>query len=253
VQLAVPWRGEIVDPSGQDPPTDGPASAAMVLEAFGINVQTSDLIALAQEWQPTWSPSEPLRFTTLTRIGGRGSLRPQGPVYGTGGDEWTPELARDYLRRGYPIVALLHPSFLPGEPSDANRPDRYVVLIGYDGDEFLYHDPTVPAATGRRISSARLEAAWANAVPPRDGAAFGYGSSVSSLVSVIPKPVPPTATPVPPLPVPTSALAPLPTPAPQATVAPMQLGVFGPMHPALVGLFSLLGALLGFAIFRLAR
>ena len=43
----VPWRSQLVDPSGASLTTDGPASLGMILEAYGVMVGTADLEALA--------------------------------------------------------------------------------------------------------------------------------------------------------------------------------------------------------------
>src|SRR5439155_13303603 len=94
------------------PPTDGPASLGMLLEAYGVVADTADLEALAQVLEGQASAKSP-RLATLVRIGERGSLRPLGPAYGTGGDEWSATLARDYVRRGYPVLALVSPALLP--------------------------------------------------------------------------------------------------------------------------------------------
>jgi hypothetical protein len=249
VVLAVPWRGVLVDPARAAPTTDGLASLAMVLEAFGVTVGTADLQSLAETWQEASDPSETVRLSTLTRIGERGSLRPLGPARGVGGGNWTAALARDYLGRGYPVIALVRSSFLPGGSTEGAQSDRYVTLVGFEGDELLYHDPATPDGLERRVKPAELDKGWASATPPRQGIALGFGASVIGLLNGSAE-VKAEATSVPA----EVALPPAdPKPQPQVSVQEAGQGLPGGIHPALVGFLTLLAGGLGFVVSRLAR
>jgi hypothetical protein len=255
VVLAVPWRSQLVDPSGASLTTDGPASLGMILEAYGVVVGTADLEALAASWQEPWTPSQPVRLETLTRIAQRGSLRPLGPSYGTGGDEWTAAVARDYIKRGYPVLALVRPAFISSAAADPNQPDRYVVLMGFDEDALLYHDPSSPDGAARRVSPAELDLAWANAAPARQGVAPGFGTNLTGLLDPTARQASATA-------VATATAQPLPT-LPVLATATSEAGVViqradvasggGGMHPALLVFLAALMGGVGFVLARLLR
>ena len=259
--LAVPWRGLPVGPTEVARAADGPASLGMILEAFGVGVGTPDLDALTTEWQRPSSPTESVQLATLIRIGERGSLRPLGPAFGSGGDEWTAALARDYLRRGYPVLALVQPALLSDLPRPATaasaeavlpaavaQPARYVVLMGLEGEYLLYHDSATPDGAARRVLAADLDRAWAGVNPSRPGAAFGFGTGVVGLLdpsrqaSGTPAATAPAAT------------APAVSAAPRIEVVAQ--GVDQPsapsgFHPAVLAFFTLLGAAASYLVARL--
>jgi hypothetical protein len=248
--LTIPWRGHLADPAGEQPSTDGTAALSAILAGYGVNAGTEELTALAESWQGPWGPREAVRLTTLVRIASRGSLRPLGPAYGTGGDEWSAAVARDYLRRGYPILALVSPALLPGAPSDQALPDRYIALIGFEGDELVYHDPVTSDGMARRLTAVELDRAWSSAAPPRQGAAFGFGTNVIGLLNLLPRQAAPTATAA----APTATAIPqaTPTPEPAAVARPVQQGV-GDVHPLLLGFVLMIASGIGFGVSRLVR
>ena len=255
VVLAVPWRSQLVDPSGASLTTDGPASLGMTLEAYGVVVGTADLEALAASWQEPWSSSQPVRLDTLTGIAQRGSLRPLGPSYGTGGDEWTAAVARDYIKRGYPILALVRPAFISSAAAGPDQPDRYVVLMGFDGDVLLYHDPSSPDGAARRVPPAELDLAWANAAPARQGVALGFGTNLAGLLDPTGRQASATAAatataqPLPTLPVLGTATSEAGAVAQRADAA----GGGGGIHPALLVFLAALTGGVGFVLARLLR
>ena len=150
----------------------------MILEAYGVNVKSADLQALGEKSQESLEPGDALRMETLTRLSERASLRTVGS-----GVEWNAAVARDYLRRGYPVLAFVRPGLLfdpPLERAPAD-PDRYIVLVGFDGDQLLYQDPSSESGE-HSVAPQILDRAWAAAAPPRQGQAFGFGSNWTSLI-----------------------------------------------------------------------
>jgi len=251
VLLAVPWRSQL-GPVGLGPSTDGAASIGMILEAFGVTAGTADLQALAETWQPSWGPTEPVQLRTLVRIGERGWLHPLGPTVGSVDGEWSAALARDLLRRGYPVLALVRPELL-SPPASTGQPDRYVVLMGFEGDHLLYHDPYSPDGAARKALSADLDQAWESAIRPRQGMAFGFGASVAGLLDSAARQVP-TATAAKP-----AASVVSEAPPPTATAQPITESVEvasstpGGLHPALMAFLAILTGGVGFVLARLLR
>jgi hypothetical protein len=253
VRLDVPWRGDLVDPSGAEPTMDGIAALGIILETFGVSAGNADLQALAETWQPGPSGS-PIGLDTFARIAQRGSLRSLGPFRGPGGGEWTAELARYYLRRGYPVLARVQSALLTdptqpssSPPSSAESAHRYIVLIGFEGEELLYHDPSTPDGVARRVLAADLDRAWEAAVPPQQGAAFGFGANVIGLFDLTSQPVAATAAPATPAGL---AAAQLTT---ESAVAPPAPAPSGGIHPALLAFMVILIGGSGFVAIRLLR
>jgi len=253
VVLDVPWRS-VFDASGVVA-TDGPASLSMILEAFGVAAPTGDLQALADRWQETRVAGEPIRLDTLIRMAERGSLRPIGTGRGPGGGDWTAALARDFIRRGYPVLALVRPAALLDGTSDDSQPDRFIVLMGVDGTQILYHDPTLAAGATRPIDPFTLDQAWASATPPRQGVVFGFGAGVIGLLDTNPRqPAPLTARGEATL-VPTVAIvAVTPTVLTEEQLArPETPAPAGGLHPIVLGFLGVLACGIGFLLARLYR
>ncbi|MFN0074683.1 MAG: hypothetical protein ACKVVP_24635, partial [Chloroflexota bacterium] len=239
-------------PAGANVATDGPTSLGMILESFGVTAPTADLQALAERWQETKTDGDSVSIDTLVRIAERGALRPIGTGRGPGGGDWTAAMARDFIRRGYPVLALVRPQVLFSGELAPEQADRFIVLIGYEGDEIIYHDPVSSDGTARRIDALTLDQAWVQATPPRQGVVFGFGASVVGLLdgpgrSAQVKPEP-TATPQPFAirATPVVVVAPTPEPVEQPPVES------GP-PPALLAFLGILAGGVGFLIARLYR
>ena len=266
IVLAVPWTTETLDLSAEAPINDGVASLKLILEAFGVRTQLDDLEALADGWLPSGGPHQPIPLETLIRIGERGSLRALGPTRGPGGGEWTAALARDFLQRGHPVLMRVRPGLLAGTPSADQQDDRYVVLVGREGEELLYHDPTAPDGARLRVSADQLDQAWAGAALPRQGAAFGFGVNVIGLLQGATARVAATATTVPTATaraattvaptvavVATTPIPPLEAHSLEAPARPSEQSQGWAFHPALLALFAVLACGAGFVAARLAR
>ena len=130
-----------------------------------------------------------------------------------------------------------------------------VVLMGFDGDTLLYHDPSSPDGAARRAPPTELDPAWANAAPARQGVALGFGTNLSSLLDAPGRQAAAT-------PAPTATAKPLPTlqaPAiatPQAEAGLQRSdsgGLGGGIHPALLAFLAALTGGVGFVLARLLR
>lgn len=251
IMLDVPWRG-LQDPAGANVATDGPTALGMILEAFGVTAPTADLQALAARWQESKTDGDSVSIETLVRIAERGALRPIGTGRGPGGGDWTAVMARDFLRRGYPVLALVRPQIITGGAVAPDQPDRFIVIVGFEGDELIYHDPAVEGGAALRVSATTLDQAWIQATPPRQGVVFGFGASVVGLLdgpgrSAQVKPeATATATSISVRATPTVLVIP---PSEPLEVAPSESGP----HPALLAFLGILAGGVGFLIARMYR
>jgi hypothetical protein len=224
----------------------------MILESFGVTAPTADLQALAERWGEARPDGDSVSIETLVRMAERGALRPICTGRVPGGGDWTSAMAREFIRKGYPVLALVRPQVLSGGDVAPDQADRFIVLVGYEGDDVIYHDPTVENGASRRIDSMTLDQAWAQATPPRQGVVFGFGASIMGLLdgpgrSAQLKPEA-TATPQP-LNIRTTPTVVAP-PTPDAQDQPPAES--GP-HPALLAFLGILAGGVGFLIARLYR
>ncbi len=158
VILGVPWRTQF-DDSPYAAANCGPATIGMVLGAFGLNVATHDLRKIVIQLQGSAGYDDGTYIENLARMAER---------YGVAGlqlsDEsgsyhrWTLGDIRYQLRAGRPVVPQVHYRSLPGHEDSTYYGDHYVAIVGYDGEDFLYHDPAMRAAENgmRRISGEQL-------------------------------------------------------------------------------------------------
>jgi hypothetical protein len=250
VLLDVPWRGT-TDATGATIATDGPAAIGMLLESFGVTAPTADLQSLAERWEETRTDGDSVSIDTLVRMAERGALRPIGTGRGPGGGDWTAAMARDFIRKGHPVLALVRPQILSGGDVAPDQADRFIVLIGFEGDEIIYHDPSVEPGAARRIDDLTLDQAWMQATPPRQGVVFGFGASVIGLLdgpgrSAQLKPEP-TATPQP------INVRTVPTDVVPAVAEPIEPPTESGPPPALLAFLGILAGGVGFLIARLYR
>jgi hypothetical protein len=177
-------------------------------------------------------------------------LRPLGPAFGTGGNEWSAALASDYIRRGYPVIALVRPAYLPDSAPDTDGADRYIVLFGLEGNALLYHDPGAMNGVKRRVQPPDLDQAWGTALPPFQGVALGFGTNTTGLLA----PSRTTAANATTVPTATPLLA-QPSATPQIVAAPQPADPIagGAFFPGLMVFLAALAAGIGFVVARLLR
>jgi hypothetical protein len=172
-RLAVPYRSQL-DGNPYEEADCGPAVMAMVLGAYGQDVSTVELRAVVNDLQGTWGVYEAGSFIeNLVVVAGRYGLRPRGlfPAAPGAGQRrpgknvlrrWTVAELRRSLEAGQPVVPQVRYRGLPGHEQAEYWGDHFVVVTGYDGDAFVYHDPVDRHEPGadRRVPAAQLEAAW---------------------------------------------------------------------------------------------
>jgi hypothetical protein len=222
ILLDVPYRGQL-DGSLYAGSNCGPATLAMVLAGYGQPIPIADIRATVNDLQRTWGdPDAGTAIENLGVIARRHGLAALDLADGNRLRHWSLDDVRRHLDAGHPVVPQVWYRGLPGREHRSYNGDHYITLIGYAGDEFIYHDPVDldGIGPGARISAERLERAWRESDLPFAALAFAGPAERPSLKpEPTPTPAPtatatvaPTATPPP-----TATLAPSPTPAPSPT------------------------------------
>ncbi len=208
--LAVPLRSQL-DGTVYAEANCGPASLAMVLEAYGLNLPTQELRALANRLQGTSGPDVGVWPEILAQIASRYGLQ----AYGLG-RQWTPEDIRAAIDRNEPVVTIVKYRDLPTNAGSIATTEHYIVIIGYQGDRFFYNDPAFfdEAGFGRPITEAELRRAWAGTARPGSAFAFGPGPGLQPIPELFPAAAPPTPEPIPQPAPPAQEAPPIPTPEP---------------------------------------
>ena len=186
IVLDVPWRSQLID-TPYTPTSSGPAALASVLEAYGVDVPVVDLRALMNGLDSNYNPAVAPKIETVAKVAERGGLTVVDLYRGPRFREWTVEQVREKLRRGYPVATIVQGTTLPGGTPTGTARERYVVIVGLDGDDLLYHDPAyADAGAGalRRMSARTLEQAWLAASMPRQAMALAQGTAAASLLDV---------------------------------------------------------------------
>ncbi|HYU19088.1 MAG TPA: SdrD B-like domain-containing protein [Chloroflexota bacterium] len=253
ILLDVPFRTQ-QDGTPYAETNSAPAGLAMVLGGYGIDVALTDLRALFNGLESNYTPSNRPRVETLARIAERGGLNVIDLFRGARFNEWTIEMVREMLRRGYPVVTLAQGAVLPGgTPPNAAR-ERFITIIGMDGDDFIYHDPAYPdegTGAARRINARTLEQAWLAASTPRLAAGFSLGPEGRGMLDFGRRvELTPGRTPTPP---PEGTITIIGTIAPTATPGAPETPFGLPVHPLLIFFWAVLVILLLAILIRSLR
>ena len=166
----------------------------MVLAGYGTEVAVTDLRALLNGLDGNYNPGQGSRIETMARAAERGGLTVQDLYRGARFNEWTVEQIREQIRRGYPVVTLVQGAVLPGGTPPGVARERFITIIGIDGDDIIYHDPAYPdegTGAARRIPSRLLEQGWLAASTPRLAAGFSQGPEGRGLLDNARNQVPP--------------------------------------------------------------
>ncbi|MFN8523797.1 MAG: SdrD B-like domain-containing protein [Chloroflexota bacterium] len=184
ILLDVPFRTQ-QDGTGYMESNSGPASLSMVLASYGIEVALGDLRALVNGLESNYTTSSRPRMETLGRIAERGGLNVVDLYRGPRFNEWSVGGIREMIRRGFPVVTLVQGAVLPGGTPAGTARERFVTIIGIDGDELIYHDPAYPdegTGAARRMSARALEQGWLAASTARLAAGFSQGQDGRGLL-----------------------------------------------------------------------
>ncbi|MBI2942506.1 MAG: C39 family peptidase [Chloroflexi bacterium] len=174
--LDIPFRSQF-DDSPYAAANCGPASLAMVLEAFGIQAPTERLRAIVNRLQGTSGYNDGVALDFLQVIAEESGLAASGLRDQTGYHRWTVDEIRAQIARGWPVITLVHYRSLPGNEGSRSVSDHYVVVVGANREGVFVHDPAFADAQGARrfIADAQLRQAWADSSIPQQAAAIGPG------------------------------------------------------------------------------
>jgi uncharacterized protein YvpB len=193
--LGVPFHSQI-DGTPFSLVNCGPASLAMVLTAFGLDVDPAAVRDYLNYLVGNYDTEQGTSLYTLARIASEAGLHtftsPAGGLQG-----WTIDAIREQVRAGHPVITLTKYRRLPGHFGAVTDFDHYIVIDGLAGDDFVYNDAAYATEYGQNllISPTELERAWADSSNPGHAVAIGLGDSLHPLPIAPPRPQP--ASPVP--------------------------------------------------------
>ena len=178
--LGVPFRTQI-DGTSFSLVNCGPASLAMVLIAFGLDVDPPSVRDYLNYLVGNYDTESGTSLYVLSRIAREAGLSTFGTSSGLQG--WTIDAVREQVRAGHPVITLTKYRFLPGHFGSVTDFDHYIVITGLAGDDFVYNDAAYSTEYGYNllISPAQLQRAWAASSVPRHAVAIGFGDSLRPL------------------------------------------------------------------------
>jgi uncharacterized protein YraI len=196
VLLRVPYRTQL-DGSAYAGANCGPASIGMALEAFGNYIPTTDIRRAANRMQGTtgWYDAG-TSLDVLAAIAERNGLVVRGLRAGGGYDRWSFDDVRRAVRNGHVVIPQVHLATLPGQEHSNRAIDHYIVIVGYEDERFIYHDPAFVGSFGHslQISEERLDLAWTRSDFPFAAFSLGPGAGMAPLIAPPPPARAPGAT-----------------------------------------------------------
>ena len=172
--LNVPYRSQY-DGSPYQNSNCGPAALAMVLQAYGVQASIEQIRSMADRLQGTSSYDSGIALDYLQAIAQQTGLRTDGLTIPDGHyRKWSMADLIQEIRRGYPVITLVHYATLPDHSASTSTSDHYVVVIGVTGDGFVVNDPAFTGDGGARrlLRPDQLMNAWRDASIPDQAVAF---------------------------------------------------------------------------------
>ncbi|MCC6175548.1 MAG: C39 family peptidase [Chloroflexi bacterium] len=175
--LGVPFRTQI-DGTEFSLVNCGPASLAMVLTAFGVQVDPASVRDYLNYIIGNYDTEQGTSLYALARIASEAGLN----VFGVS-RRWAVEDVREHVRAGQPVITLTKYRRLPGHFGSTTDFDHYIVITGLAGEDFVYNDAAYASEYGYNllISPAELQRAWGDSSIPGHAMAVGLGDSVRPL------------------------------------------------------------------------
>ena len=175
--LGVPFRTQI-DGSDFSLVNCGPASLAMVLSAFGINVDPPSIRDYVNYLSGDYSTADGTSLHILARVAREAGLTTFGVS-----SSWTVEAVRQHVLAGHPVITLVKYRNLPGHGTSLVEFDHYIVITGLAGDDFIYNDAAFASDYGFNLLISRkdLKRAWSYSSVPNHAVAVGLGGSLRPL------------------------------------------------------------------------
>lgn len=178
--LGVPFKTQI-DGTSFSLVNCGPASLAMVLIAFGMDVDPPSVRDYLNYKIGNFDTEQGTSLYVLSQIAREAGLNTFGTSSGLVG--WSVEAIRQQIRAGNPVITLTKYRRLPGHFGSTTDFDHYIVITGLAGEDFVYNDAAYSTEYGYNllISPAQLERAWADSSVPRHAVAIGFGDTLKPL------------------------------------------------------------------------
>ena len=147
----------------------------MVLQAYGLDVSNERLRAIADQLQGSYGYRDGIALGYLANIAEQAGLRTEGfTLPGGQNRQWTMgEVIRE-IRRGYPVITLVHYASLPDHASSLSQSDHYIVVTGVTSKGFVINDPAFSGNDGfrRLLTPDELMTAWRAASIKQQAVAF---------------------------------------------------------------------------------
>ena len=180
--LGVPFRTQI-DGTEYSQVNCGPASLAMALAAFGLQIDPAALRDYVNFLSGDYSTDDGTSLDVLARVAREAGLNTLGLHGGGGYRTWSVEAVREHIRAGHPVITLVKYRSLPGNGGSLAEFDHYIVITGLSGNDLIYNDSAFATEYGFNllISPEDLERAWSYSSIPRHAVAVGLGSSLRPL------------------------------------------------------------------------
>jgi hypothetical protein len=174
VWLGVPFRSQL-DSSAFALVNCGPASLAMVLAAYGLDVPPSAIRDYVNYLRDNYNTEEGTSLDSLAWIAWTVGLTPLDLYTQNGYLAWDVDMVREHLLRGQPVITLVKYRSLPGHTSSMSDFDHYIVIAGLYNGDFIYNDAAYSGDVGygMLISPENLEAAWDASSMPHHAMAVG--------------------------------------------------------------------------------
>jgi ABC-type bacteriocin/lantibiotic exporter with double-glycine peptidase domain len=157
----------------------GPASLGMILDAYGVRLDTLELRRLTHTYQGTWPNRGGTALQHMAHVADDFGVPVHG-LYDNAVDQefhrWSIDDIEGQVRLGRWVVPLVRYNMLPGHDQTNVRTGHYIVLYRSTGDGFVYDDPAydpVEEGAGRWISREQLDRAMDPVLVPRQAMALG--------------------------------------------------------------------------------
>lgn len=158
--MSVPYRSQR-DGTPWQGANCGPVALGMGLESLGIRLSSTELRRQVTLSQGFGGNNVGTLIDALARVAQANGTRPIGLFEGGRPARWTADDVRAELRAGRPVIAQTRFRALPGRGGALYAGDHYIILVGMNGDRFLYHDPMDYDGPGynRQMTALELERA----------------------------------------------------------------------------------------------
>jgi hypothetical protein len=212
----------------------------MVLLAYGLDVPNDRLRSIADSLQGTSGYNDGIALQYLEAIGRQAGLSSEGLLDANGHfHQWSMGDVIREVRRGYPVITLVHFASLPAHAKSGSTSDHYIVVVGLTSTGFVVNDPAANQNDGYHqvLRPEEMLRAWHDASIAGQAVAFLPPTGSGSL-QFLQDPAVPTATAL----QPTAILATSPAESTVATLTPtptLTVTQFGaalpPPNPAMLG------------------